>query len=120
MVAAQNEVLLLRLIARHSRQRIEAQIRWRQFNLQPRANKRAKARNRIYDRSHGLRVMSEYTDREFERAFRMSRDGFVLLLNKIRPYLRPVNDTKGKNSSGSSLGGITKLASTLRFLDMFS
>ena len=80
-----------------------------------RSSRKIRAANRKFNRDYGLSVMTGYTDLEFERAFRMSREAFNELESSIAPKLT-VNVIKGFNSSGSSISVRTRLCCTLRWL----
>ena len=58
--------------------------------------------------------MNELSAWEFERMFRMTREGFQRLLHKVSIHLF-LNPQQGINSSGSNISIVTRLAATLRW-----
>jgi hypothetical protein len=60
--------------------------------------------------------MDQLTDAEFKSMFRLNRDGFNFLLEKIEPLIGGTNEQQAKNSSGSVITPTIKLACTLRYL----
>ena len=78
-------------------------------------NRRIRARNRIRNRQFGLETMTNMTDFEFSRMFRLSRSSFQVLLTKIRSNIER-NEQKAINSSGSGITATIRLATALRFL----
>ena len=101
MVAALNiakrnaELLRIALCA------IRLKRKWKE-NASNVCNKRTKAANRVRDRKYALKVMAEMTDFEFQRMFRVSRDGFAKLLNIVRPDIAGC-DFRAIASSGSAI-----------------
>lgn len=87
--------------------------------------------NTIRDRSIGLEFIRNVNDKMFRRMFRLSRDVFYLLLNKVHmsffARIIPNNTNQvqsvliksemhGRNSSGSCIQAEIRLAITLRWL----
>lgn len=79
-------------------------------------NKKKRSKNVRRDRNFAVNTMDDLTAIEFKRMFRMDRDTFNELLEKITPELPIINGKMGENSSGSSISNKTKLACTLRWL----
>ena len=113
MVAAHNKILINITLVRIAIKANRLRVRRQQQNQA--CSKRTKAKNRIRDREYGLKVMSEYSNDEFERMFRLSRVGFEKLLREISTDLVH-NEQQAINSSGSPIITVTRLAATLRFL----
>ena len=114
MVAAKwKEHMLLYLMHRKLKQ-LKEKAKFRESHAQPFQTKMTKARNRIRDRSRGLAIMNELSHWEFERMFRMSREGFKRLLNKVSLHLF-FNPQQAINSSGSAISIVIRLAATLRW-----
>ena len=114
MVAAKwKEHMLLYLMQRKLKQ-LKEKVKFRESHAQPFQTKITKARNRIRDRSRGLAIMNELSHWEFERMFRMSREGFKRLLDKVSLHLF-FNPQKAINSSGSAISIVIRLAATLRW-----
>ena len=76
---------------------------------------RSKAANRKFNRSYGLEKMKEFSDTEFKRMFRLSREAFEHLTKGIMLDLS-IDELKAKQSSGSHIPVTTRLACALRFL----
>ena len=55
--------------------------------------------NRRFNRNYGLTVMASYNDKEFERAFRMSRSAFNDLELAIGSKIMSFNAIQGKKLS---------------------
>jgi hypothetical protein len=71
--------------------------------------------NKIRHRQHGVTWMFGLSPHEFRRAFRMSRHTFFVLLHLVEDAL--LKDIyKAKNSSGSPVTPLVKLAATIRWL----
>ena len=79
------------------------------------ARRAARAANRHADREFGLRQMTEMSDYEFQRHFRMTRRGFNELLGLVAIDIT-VNEDMASRSSGSSVSATTRIAVTLRWL----
>ncbi len=60
-------------------------------------------------------VVSSLTDADFRSAFRMSRDAFQKLLERVAPYLTP-NGSMALRSSAGAIEPDVRLAITLRML----
>ena len=71
----------------------------------------AKAGNKKRDRSYGLRVMSDLSEGEFQRMFRLSRAAFSKLVELVNPFLCR-NELQAKRSSGSANSVVSKLAAS--------
>ena len=79
------------------------------------AKKLKSACNRHRDRP-GVEIdMDTLSDTEFQRMFRLDRETFGELLQKITPFL-PADEKKACNSSGSLITAKLRLACTLRWL----
>ena len=102
--------LILIHIALKQKARIERQ---KQRHLQPYASKRCRAGNRVRDREFALKLMSECTDFEFTRMFRMGRAAFGKLLDLIK---NDISAKDGRKGGAYSIPNVTKLAATLRWL----
>ena len=84
-----------------------------QTHLPP--SKRQRCSNDHKNRDYGLQYMSNLSDFDFERMFRLSRKSFQKLVGMVGPFIsRDVK--KAKNSSGSGISNVTRLAATLRYL----
>jgi hypothetical protein len=71
--------------------------------------------NKHRRRNHGLYWMFSLTSNEFRRAFRMSKKSFYVLLKLVHDDL--IKDhSKAKNSSGSPITPLIKLAASIRWL----
>ena len=84
-------------------------------NKQAKKKYRMRARNRQFNRNHGIKVMNEMTDQEFQQHFRMPRERFDELQALIEEDIKKDPGMAGR-SSGSVINAQTRLAVTLRFL----
>lgn len=79
-----------------------------------------KKANRHRNRGFMAQEMDELSARDFKAMFRMSRNGFNLLLIRISPRMNhsdsDLSVTRAISSSGSPIPKKTKLAATLRWL----
>ena len=101
-------------------------LRWREKidRLERQASKNARSRikqrrmrasNRQFNRGHGIQVMNEMTEDEFQQHFRMPRELFDELQAIIEADISK-DPEMGRRSSGSGINAQTRLAVTLRFL----
>lgn len=76
---------------------------------------RRKPKNRHRNRGFAVEEMEYLTDRQFKEMFRIDRAAFDWLSEELDPLLRR-NEAKAKNSSGSAISTVIRLAVTLRWL----
>lgn len=67
-------------------------------------------------RGHALDKFECLSNGTFEAMFRMSRQGFTNLYDKISPLMNDTNEEMAKRSSGTTISKKTKLYVTLRWL----
>jgi hypothetical protein len=77
---------------------------------------KVRERNKIRIRNAALYNMSTMSSTNFRRMFRLSRDAFEILLERISVIDLERDETRAVRSSGSPITLRTKLACTLRFL----
>ena len=73
-------------------------------------------RNIIRGRNFALAEMDRLEPSVFKRMFRMDRETFSEVVEKIKPFMRAKNLAKACNSSGAPVVLKTRLAVTLRWL----
>lgn len=79
-------------------------------------DKRKKEANRRRNRDYALTEMEVMSDEHFKRMFRMSKNTFCVLEEKLSDVWDGVNERQAINSSGSPICLRTRLACTLRWL----
>ncbi len=77
---------------------------------------RERQRNRQRDRGYALRETEFLSSKTFSRMFRMSRDSFEKLLDKVSPLLHDTDEVMAERSSGAVITKRTKLHANLRCL----
>jgi hypothetical protein len=85
------------------------------FNV-PNKRKRKLTPNRHRERGWALRQMDEMPDELFRRMFRLDRATFDSHVILLKNHMRPLNEQKAINSSGSAISVKTRLAVSLRWL----
>ncbi len=75
----------------------------------------SKAKNIRRNREYGLQYMREMSDQDFQRMFRVTREGFQQLCDGIALRLS-IDILQARRSSGSHISITTRLAVTLRWL----
>jgi hypothetical protein len=85
------------------------------FNV-PNKRKRKLTPNRHRERGWALRQMDEMPDEIFRRMFRLDRATFDAHVILLTDHMRPRNEQKAINSSGSAISTKTRLAVSLRWL----
>jgi hypothetical protein len=85
------------------------------FNV-PHKRKSKQRPNRHRERGWALRQMDELPDELFRRMFQLDRANFDALVILLKDLMRPRNEQKVINSSGSAISIKTRLAVTLRWL----
>ncbi len=73
-------------------------------------------RNIIRGRSNAVEQMDLLEPALFKRMFRVDKETFSELLDRIAPFMQQKNLTKAQNSSGSPIVLKARLAVTLRWL----
>jgi hypothetical protein len=85
------------------------------FNV-PHKKKSKQRPNRHRERGWALRQMDELPDELFRRMFRLDRATFDAHVILLKDHMRPRNEQKAINSSGSAISFKTRLAVSLRWL----
>lgn len=80
------------------------------------SNRKAAPRNR--NRSYAIQEMDDLSDKEFTRMFRLNREAFYWLLNKITPLIAPNASQVGNryHCPDREITPKTRLAATMRWL----
>jgi hypothetical protein len=89
-----------------------------ELNRNPRVNKKKarKIRNRRRFRHFAPIIISNLSDEEFKKTFRINRENFEILLGLVNPFMHTANAEMARRSSGSSISNRAKLYVTLRYL----
>lgn len=73
-------------------------------------------RHRCRDRGYALKEVTHLSDSEFSSMFRMTREGFDVLLGLVSPFMHDTDEAMARIASGGFVTKATKLYATLRFL----